>query len=128
MKRISILIGICFMFFAQISFAQSEMTKQQFDSLKRAIVKLDAQVEQLTYNLSNAKRTLKAGVFIATIGYTVTIIGGQLLGVNPELGEALLYTGGAIGIGGTVLLVRGFNKISLGPVRRKKTELLPISN
>lgn len=101
------------------AFCQTEITKQEFDSLKRVIVQMDTDLKQIDYNLSNAKRSLKTGVFIATIGYSVTIMGGQLLGVNPDLGKALLYTGGAIGIGGTVLLVKGFNRISLGLPRRK---------
>jgi len=50
----------------------------------------------------------------------VTILGGQLLGSNPDLGKALLYTGGAIGITGTVILVKGFNKISIGPLGNLK--------
>ncbi len=120
MNKFFIFSLICAILSAQLSFGQSEITKQEFDSLKRAIIQLDMDVEQVNYNLSNAKRTLKTGIFIATLGYTVTIIGGQLLGVNADLGEALLYTGGAIGIGGTIVLVRGFNKISLGQPKKQR--------
>lgn len=94
---------------------QQEYSRQELDSLKRAVFHIHQDVEQLQFNLSSSKKTLKTGIFIATLGYTVTIIGGQLLGTNPELGEALLYTGGAIGIAGTIVLVKGFNKISIGP-------------
>lgn len=109
---------IIFLFFASIfnlQAQQQEYSKQQLDSLKRAVFNLQQDVEQVQLNLYNSKKTLKTGIFIATLGYTVTIIGGQLLGTNPEVGEALLYTGGAIGIAGTIVLVQGFNKISLGP-------------
>jgi len=120
MQRLIFFISIiCFSMLATKSFSQAEMTRQEFDSIKRAVIQLDLQVNQINQNLIGAKRTLKTGVFIATLGYTVTIIGGQLLGVNPDLGEALLYAGGAIGIGGTIILVRGFNKISLGLSKKR---------
>ena len=90
-----------------------DYSRQELDSIKREIFTIKNDVNQIQLQLSDAKKSLKTGIFVATLGYTVTIIGGQLLGTNPELGEALLYTGGAIGIGGTIVLVRGFNKISL---------------
>ncbi|WNB17187.1 hypothetical protein [Marivirga arenosa] len=98
--------------FNSLSFAQ-EFSKQELDSIKSHIFNIQNEVNSIQLNLNNAKKTLKTGIFVATLGYTVTIIGGQLLGTNPQLGEALLYTGGAIGIGGTIVLVNGFNKISL---------------
>lgn len=108
-----LIIGISLLFFLTLpSFAQ-EYSRQELDSIKRAVFNLQTDVEEIQFNLYNAKKTLKTGIFIATLGYTVTIIGGQLLGTNPQLGEVLLYTGGAIGIGGTIVLVNGFNKISL---------------
>jgi hypothetical protein len=90
-----------------------EFSKQELDSIKREIFTIKNDVQEIQLRLADAKKTLKTGIFVATLGYTVTILGGQLLGTNPELGEALLYTGGAIGIGGTIILVNGFNKISL---------------
>ncbi len=101
------------------SFAQ-EYSKQELDSIKREIFDIKNDVSEIRLNLYDAKKTLKTGIFIATLGYTVTIIGGQLLGTNPQLGEVLLYTGGAIGIGGTIVLVNGFNKISWGPPKSSK--------
>lgn len=90
----------------------------RLDSLEKTVLLLEKEVYDINLNLYNSQKQLKSGILVATLGYTVTIIGGQLLGTRPELGEALLYTGGAIGIAGTVVLVRGFNKISLGPPRR----------
>ncbi|WKK84920.1 hypothetical protein QYS48_23160 [Marivirga arenosa] len=107
--------------FNSLSFAQ-EFSKQELDSIKSHIFNIQNEVNTIQLNLNNAKKTLKTGIFVATLGYTVTIIGGQLLGTNPQLGEALLYTGGAIGIGGTIVLVNGFNKISL---ERKQTDFNP---
>lgn len=91
------------------------------DSLISAVTKLEHEVFTIQDNLHKSQSQLKTGILVATIGYTVTIIGGQLLGTRPNVGEALLYTGGAIGITGTVILVKGFNKISLGPPQRPKT-------
>jgi len=107
--------------FNSLSFAQ-EFSKQELDSIKSHIFNIQNEVNTIQLNLNNAKKTLKTGIFVATLGYTVTIIGGQLLGTNPQLGEALLYTGGAIGIGGTIVLVNGFNKISL---ERKPADFNP---
>lgn len=104
---------IVLLVFISISSHAQEFSKQELDSIKREIFTIKNDVNQIQLQLSDAKKTLKTGIFVATLGYTVTIIGGQLLGTNPEIGEALLYTGGAIGIGGTIVLVRGFNKISL---------------
>lgn len=95
------------------SWAQSSSQQANLDSLRRSIVQMDQELYEVQLNLHNSKKQLKTGIFIATIGYTVTIIGGQLLGSNPDAGKALLYVGGATGIVGTVVLVKGFNKISL---------------
>lgn len=100
------------------SWAQ-QVEPSRIDSLEKTVLLLEKEVYDINLNLYNSQRQLKSGILVATLGYTVTIIGGQLLGTRPELGEALLYTGGAIGIAGTVILVRGFNKISLGPPRRQ---------
>ena len=94
--------------------AQSE-GQISYDSLKRAMIQLDQDLYQVELNLHRSQQQLKTGILVATLGYTVTIIGGQLLGTEPEIGEALLYVGGATGIVGTVVLFKGFKKISLGP-------------
>lgn len=86
-----------------------------YDSLKRTVLQLEKEIHQVQLNLHQSQRQLQNGILVATLGYTVTIIGGQLLGTNPQLGETLLYVGGATGIAGTVILFKGFKKISLGP-------------
>jgi hypothetical protein len=90
------------------------------DSLVRAVTQLENEIYEVKLNLHESQKQLKTGIFVATVGYSVTILGGQLLGSNPDLGKALLYAGGAIGITGTVILVKGFNKISIGPPRKPK--------
>lgn len=109
-----LLVSVISLFILSLPTYAQEYSKQELDSIKREIFNLQNDVSEIQFNLYNARKTLKTGIFIATLGYTVTIIGGQLLGTNPQLGEALLYTGGAIGIAGTIVLVNGFNKISLG--------------
>lgn len=99
---------------------QTELSAQSYqiessDTIPKTILLLEKRVFEIENNLYQSKKQLKTGIFVATLGYTVTIIGGQLLGSNPKLGETLLYVGGGIGISGTVVLVKGFNKISVRP-------------
>jgi len=117
MKYIIILSAITFL---NLNFIRAqEFSKQELDSIKSEIFTIKNDLNQIQLQLSDAKKTLKTGIFVATLGYTVTIIGGQLLGTNPEVGEVLLYAGGAIGVGGTIVLVNGFNKISLSKPKRR---------
>lgn len=104
-------------FLALISFDLLGQTEDQvsYDSLKKAIIQLDQELYEVQLNLHKSQNQLQTGILVATLGYTVTIIGGQLLGTKPKLGETLLYVGGATGIVGTVILFKGFKKISLGP-------------
>jgi hypothetical protein len=97
-----------------------EIDYPNLDSLVRAVTILENEIYEVKLNLHQSQKQLKTGILVATVGYSVTILGGQLLGSNPDLGKALLYAGGAIGITGTVVLVKGFNKISIGPPRRPK--------
>lgn len=87
------------------------------DTLQRSIMQIQNDLYQVELNLHRAQKDLKVGILVATIGYSVTILGGQLLGENPDVGRTLLYVGGATGVGGTFFLVRGFKKISFGPPR-----------
>jgi hypothetical protein len=115
-KHMSLRIGLSICFIFLIVFSTSAQTRNlpSLDSLKRAVIELEQDVYEVKLNLARSQKQLKSGILVATIGYTVTIIGGQLLGAEPQLGKTLLYVGGATGIAGTFILVKGFKKISLG--------------
>ncbi len=99
MKKIFLLLSIVVTTYVSSYSQTSEMVN--LDSLVKSVVKMDQELYQVQLNLHQSQKQLKKGILIATIGYSVTILGGQLLGSNPDLGKTLLYTGGAIGIGGT---------------------------
>ncbi|MGY6521592.1 MAG: hypothetical protein ACXIUD_07680 [Mongoliitalea sp.] len=120
MKKLVTLLWLVFLG-VQTGFSQSDRAEGNQENMQRTIMQLQQEVYDVQLNLHQAQRQLKNGILVATIGYSVTILGGQLLGNNPELGRGLLYAGGAIGIAGTVVLVKGFNKISLGPPTKPKS-------
>jgi hypothetical protein len=107
-------LSFCLLLFAYLSASAQSSGFPSIDSLKRAVIELEQDVYEVKLNLHKSQQQLKTGILVATIGYTVTIIGGQLLGTEPQLGKTLLYVGGATGIAGTFILVKGFKKISLG--------------
>jgi len=77
--------------------------------LKASILQLRADMDQVKLNLATTKRKLQRGVLVATLGYTVTITGGLMLGRNnDQLGQALLVAGGITGITGTYMMVDAF--------------------
>lgn len=114
-KNLALLVAL---FLAtQVNIFGQSLTFNPTDTLTRSVVQLQNDLYQVELNLHKAQKDLKVGILVATIGYSVTILGGQLLGENPDVGRGLLYVGGATGIAGTFFLVRGFKKISLGPPR-----------
>ncbi len=91
------------------------------DSIKNEILQMSQKVDEIQLNLGKSYKKSKWGIITATLGYTITIAGGQMLGgSNNDLGEALLYTGGAVGIAGTAVLIDSFNDIGRAAGRRKK--------
>lgn len=120
MKKVILVIG--FLVCTVSAIAQTSSSAESVESLKRSIMQVEDELYEVKLNLHQSQKQLKNGILVATIGYSVTILGGQLLGTNPELGRGLLYAGGAIGIAGTVVLVKGFNKISLGPPSRPRSD------
>lgn len=100
------------------SIAQEQISPS-LDSLQQQILNIQADVENIQLNLGLSERKFKRGIAIATIGYSVTIAGGLMLGrKNDELGKVLLVAGGVSGITGTILMVDAFKY--LGRVKRKK--------
>ena len=92
----------------------SQSTSYPLDSLSKELMRLDARVNQIDLKLDKTRKSFRTGIFMATLGYSVTIAGGLMLGrENDQLGRALLYTGGAMGVSGTVLLVNSFNRFNV---------------
>ena len=111
----SLLVLIC-LFGASPAYSQDS---PDLDSLRAEIVSLQADVEQINLNLEKSKAKFQRGILVATIGYTVTIAGGLMLGrENDDLGQVLLIAGGVTGITGTFMMVDAFK--FLGRTRRKK--------
>lgn len=103
--------------FTAIAFTSN--AQGNIDSLKAEILSIRADVDNINLNLEKSKNKFQKGIFIATLGYTVTIAGGLMLGrENDELGQALLITGGVTGGIGTYMLVDAFK--FLGRTRRKR--------
>lgn len=104
-----------FLLFLAFSFslsANAQMTQEtNIDSLRNEIFQIKSDVHSIRLNLNKAKKRFNAGIIVATVGYSVTIAGGLILGENADLGNTLLWTGGAIGVGGTFLLLQGFKFI-----------------
>jgi hypothetical protein len=103
------------------SLAQSEASSRA-DSLEKVILELNAEVESINLKLDKTQKKFKSGIITATLGYAIVIAGGQMLGrENDELGQALLYVGGATGVVGTVLLIDSFRPLKRNPDKKKKT-------
>ncbi|MEQ8927398.1 MAG: hypothetical protein RLO81_16375 [Fulvivirga sp.] len=103
-----------------LSCAMSDALAQSpnYDSLKQEILSIRADVDHIVLNLETAKSKFQRGIFVATLGYSITIAGGLMLGrENDELGQALLVAGGATGGIGTYMLVDAFKY--LGRVRNR---------
>lgn len=88
------------------------------DTLKQQVLALQADVDNIHLNLEKSKSKFQRGILVATLGYTVTIAGGLMLGrENDELGQGLLIAGGVTGVVGTYMLVDAFK--FLGRTRRR---------
>lgn len=95
--------------FLGVSSASYAQKLIQEDSLRQQIVQLQTDVDRVKVNLGLAQTKFQRGIGLATIGYTVTIAGGLMLGrSNDKLGQGLLIAGGATGITGTFMLVDSF--------------------
>ena len=90
-------------------FALFGQQQNDLDQLKQDILILNQNVETIQVNLGKAENKFKRGIGLATLGYSVTIAGGLMLGrKNDDLGKVLLVSGGVMGITGTILMVDAF--------------------
>lgn len=116
MLKTTLLITLGLILSFQFTYAQTQPTSEE--QLKQEILSMKADIEQINLNLEKSKSKFQVGVLVATLGYSITITGGLMLGrENDDLGQALLVAGGITGGIGTVLLVDSFKY--LGRTRRK---------
>lgn len=100
--------GVIFFFFL-LSVGVNAQQQADVDSLKKEILQLKSEVQTIQLNLVQGEKKFKRGILVATIGYSVTIAGGLMLGRKyDDLGKVLLVTGGATGITGTVMMLDAF--------------------
>jgi hypothetical protein len=100
------LLFISFLLFTLVAKAQQQTDVEE---LKKEILQLRTDVETIQLNLVKGEKKFKRGIFVATLGYSVTIAGGLMLGrKNDDLGKVLLVTGGATGITGTIMMLDAF--------------------
>jgi hypothetical protein len=103
---ISIMISLLLML-PVFTFAQTETN--DVEELKKEILLLRTDVDNIQVNLSQSEKKFKRGIAVATVGYTMVIAGGLMLGrKNDDLGKGLLIAGGVTGITGTVMMVDAF--------------------
>jgi hypothetical protein len=108
---------------AMLLFSAGSLSAQtgSIDSLRQEVLKLDQKVNQMELNIELSQKKFRNGILIATIGYSVTIAGGLMLGrENDELGQVLLVAGGATGIFGTYKMVDAFRFLSGDKKKKKK--------
>jgi hypothetical protein len=91
------------------------------EDLKKQVLALNQHVDNIQLNLSTAERKFKRGILVATLGYTLTITGGMMLGrENDKLGQGFLIAGGTTGAVGTVLMLDSFKYLGRAGRRNLK--------
>lgn len=91
----------------------AQQNVEDIDALKKEILQLRADVDQIQLNLKTAEKKFKTGIVVATIGYSVTIAGGLMLGRKyDDAGKVLLVTGGITGVTGTFMMVDAFKYLN----------------
>ena len=95
-------------------------TLRNIEEFKKELLLLRADVATIQVNLARSEKRFKRGIAVATLGYSVTIAGGLMLGrKHDELGKGLLIAGGVTGVTGTILMVDAFK--FLGRASRKRS-------
>lgn len=77
------------------------------DSLRAEILRLRADLDATRDNLRISHRKFRSGILVSGIGYSITILGGVLLGSQDysDWGQPLVVAGGVIGFSGALLLL-----------------------
>jgi hypothetical protein len=98
----------------------SQQSPTDVEDLKKQVLLLQQDVDNIQLNLATSQKKFKRGILVATIGYSLTITGGLMLGrENDKTGQVLLIAGGATGAVGTVLLVDSFKYLGRAGRKRK---------
>ncbi|MFT6867742.1 MAG: hypothetical protein ACJA08_002586 [Cyclobacteriaceae bacterium] len=92
-----------------------------YDSLKMELMSIANEVDAIDLRMKKTQKRFQSGILVSTLGYSITIAGGLMLGrENDKFGQALLVTGGATGTLGTYFLLDSFNELAGRKKRRKK--------
>ncbi len=87
--------------------AQNTPTQPGADSLRAEILRLRTDLDATRDNLRISHRKFRGGILVSGIGYSITILGGVLLGSQQysDWGQPLVVAGGVIGFSGALLLL-----------------------
>lgn len=87
--------------------AQNTPTQPGADSLRSEIMRLRTDLDATRDNLRISHRKFRSGILVSGIGYSITILGGVLLGSQQysDWGQPLVVAGGVIGFSGALLLL-----------------------
>lgn len=112
----------CFIvLFTLLTFTGKAQQQADVEALKKEILELKTDVKTIQLNLAKGEKKFKQGIFVATLGYTITIAGGLMLGRrNDELGKVLLVGGGVTGVTGTAMMLNAFKYHGLASGQSKK--------
>ncbi len=111
--------SLVFIFLVFIA-APSTLAQTRADSLKYEILQMKMDIQEVQLGLKDGQKRFQSGVLVSALGYSVTIVGGLMLGrENDKLGQGLLVAGGLTGLTGTYLLVDSFNFLS-GKKKKKR--------
>lgn len=77
------------------------------DSLRAEILRLRTDLDATRDNLRISHRKFRSGILVSGIGYSITILGGVLLGSQDysDWGQPLVVAGGVVGFSGALLLL-----------------------
>jgi hypothetical protein len=110
---------ICF-FLLSSFIVKAQQQPVDVEELKKEILQLKLDVQTIQLNLVEGERKFKQGILVATLGYSVTIAGGLMLGrKNDDLGKVLLVGGGAAGITGTAMMFNAFRYLGKAGKKRQ---------
>lgn len=108
-----------YLIFIALWFVSLSGKAQSLDSIQTTVLNLQEQVRSIDLRMEKSHQRFQAGILVSTLGYSVTIAGGLMLGrSNDQLGQGLLIAGGITGVTGTYLLTDAFR--ILGNKKRKK--------